>query len=79
MVAGDFNVTDATALYRSVIAAGLRDAYAEANGGLGFTFHIFARYRGLPWSPCLRLDYVFHTAHFQAQGDDGGERGPTRP
>lgn len=60
ILAGDFNMTDQTAVYKS-IAARYRDTYAERGFGLGPTFpgaHPYA-------PPLARIDYVFHSDDVQ--------------
>lgn len=70
----DFNRTGWQAAYRQLRASGLIDAFGTAGRGLGFTLptrlsHL--AYRGhplgeVPLPPLLRVDYVWHTAHFRA-------------
>lgn len=70
----DFNRLVWQAAYRQLRGAGLLDAYGTVGRGLGFTLptrlsHL--AYRGhplgdLPLPPMLRVDYVWHSAHFRA-------------
>ena len=70
----DFNRVGWQAAYRQLRGAGLIDAFGTAGRGLGFTLptrvsHL--AYRGhplgeIPLPPLLRVDYVWHTAHFRA-------------
>jgi endonuclease/exonuclease/phosphatase (EEP) superfamily protein YafD len=70
----DFNRVGWQAAYRQLRGAGLIDAFGAAGRGLGFTLptrvsHL--AYRGhplgdVPLPPLLRVDYVWHTAHFRA-------------
>ena len=70
----DFNRVGWQAAVRQLRASGLIDAFGTAGRGLGFTLptrvsHL--AYRGhplgeLPLPPLLRVDYVWHTAHFRA-------------
>jgi endonuclease/exonuclease/phosphatase (EEP) superfamily protein YafD len=70
----DFNRVGWQAAYRQLRASGLIDAFGTAGRGMGFTLptrvsHL--AYRGhplgdLPLPPLLRVDYVWHTAHFRA-------------
>lgn len=70
----DFNRTGWQAAYRQLLAAGLIDAFEVAGRGRGSTLptrvsHL--AYRGHPLGnvsllPMLRVDYVWHTAHFRA-------------
>jgi vancomycin resistance protein VanJ len=69
----DFNRVGWQAAYRQLRGAGLIDAFGAAGRGMGFTLptrvsHL--AYRGhplgdLPLPPLLRVDYVWHTAHFR--------------
>lgn len=70
----DFNRVGWQAAYRQLRQSGLIDAFGTAGRGMGFTLptrlsHL--AYRGHPLGkvalpPLLRVDYVWHTAHFQA-------------
>jgi endonuclease/exonuclease/phosphatase (EEP) superfamily protein YafD len=70
----DFNRVGWQAAYRQLRQSGLIDAFGTAGRGAGFTLptrlsHL--AYRGhplgeLPLPPLLRVDYVWHTAHFRA-------------
>jgi endonuclease/exonuclease/phosphatase family metal-dependent hydrolase len=80
----DFNRVGWQAAYRQLRRSGLIDAFGTAGRGAGFTLptrfsHL--AYRGhllgeLPLPPLLRVDYVWHTAHFRALsswiGDNAG-------
>jgi vancomycin resistance protein VanJ len=69
----DFNRVGWQAAYRQLRQSGLIDAFGAAGRGPGFTLptrlsHL--AYRGhplgeLPLPPLLRVDYVWHTAHFR--------------
>jgi endonuclease/exonuclease/phosphatase family metal-dependent hydrolase len=69
----DFNRVGWQAAYRQLRKAGLIDAFGAAGRGPGFTLptrvsHL--AYRGhplgeVPIPPLLRVDYVWHTAHFR--------------
>ena len=61
IVAGDFNMTDQTAVY-SQIAARYHDTFAERGFGLGLTFPGAHPY--VP--PLARIDYVFHNDAVQS-------------
>jgi endonuclease/exonuclease/phosphatase (EEP) superfamily protein YafD len=76
IVAGDFNMTERCADY-DLIASRLRDTYRAVGRGLG---HTFPR-RGadvkkvpVPW-PILRLDYIWHSEHFEAAWAERGDAG----
>jgi vancomycin resistance protein VanJ len=70
----DFNRVGWQAAYRQLRQSGLIDAFGTAGRGTGFTLptrfsHL--AYHGhplgeLPLPPLLRVDYVWHTAHFRA-------------
>lgn len=70
----DFNRTGWQAAYRQLRASGLIDAFGTAGRGLGLTLPTRLAnlaYRGhplgeIPIPPLLRVDYVWHTAHFRA-------------
>ncbi len=63
---GDFNAVDQSADYRLLVDAGLHDAFREAGWGFGSTWPdrdvapVFE-------NPVIRIDYVWHTDHFEAQ------------
>ena len=76
IVTGDFNMTERSSDYAS-IAHHLRDAFGAVGHGLGHTFPRFgARPRAfpVPW-PMLRLDYVWHSDHFEAASAEVGDAG----
>ncbi len=58
LILGDLNMTDHESVY-STIGSRYHDAYREAGWGLGFTFPT-ARRTHVPFSPVIRIDYVFH-------------------
>ena len=66
IVAGDFNMSDASLIYDE-IAALLTDAWREAGNGAGRTWPV-AEEIGLPRliHPLLRIDYVWHSPHLRA-------------
>jgi vancomycin resistance protein VanJ len=55
---GDFNFTDQNNQHTRVRSAGLIDAFRAAGWGFGLTAP--ARF------PLVRIDYIWHTGHFQA-------------
>ena len=61
IIAGDFNMTDQTEIYRQV-SGHYHDTFREAGSWLGFTFP--ANYRTIP--PLARIDYVFHDDSVQS-------------
>jgi vancomycin resistance protein VanJ len=73
LIAGDFNMTDQTVDYLHIIGQ-YGDTYREVGWGMGFTFPDLSKPealpsyipRTLPIPPIMRLDYVFHSAHFAA-------------
>ena len=80
----DFNRVGWQAAYRQLRDSGLIDAFGAAGRGPGFTLptrlsHLAYRGHplgGLPLPPLLRVDYIWHTAHFQTHdawiGDHAG-------
>jgi len=76
VVLGDFNVTESSPEYR-LLRARLGDAYRAVGRGLG---HTFPSLLSLPpnfpalW-PVLRLDYVWHSAHFRPLSARHGRSG----
>lgn len=71
---GDLNMTQFQQPYRTLLASGLRDAFADAGRGSGRTF---PRRRGrVPLIPTIRLDYIFHSDELTARdcwvGPDAG-------
>lgn len=72
-VAGDFNLTDQTPEYRSLLSSGLVDAYRAVGWGFGHTFPSPAgrealRKEHLPApAALLRLDYVLYSRRLTAR------------
>ena len=62
ILVGDFNMTDNFEEYE-LLASNFVDSYREAGNGIGYTFPAI-RYAPLP--SLLRLDYVWHSHHFQS-------------
>jgi len=76
IVGGDFNMTERSPDYR-LLSGRLRDAYKAVGVGLGLSFPR----RGAsptsfpaPW-PTLRLDYVWHSEHFEPAWAYRGDAG----
>jgi endonuclease/exonuclease/phosphatase (EEP) superfamily protein YafD len=69
IVMGDLNATDQHEAY-SIISKSLRDAWREAGFGFGHTFPGGSRRPKIfgitPPSWLIRIDYVFHSAHWHA-------------
>jgi endonuclease/exonuclease/phosphatase (EEP) superfamily protein YafD len=67
IIAGDLNMTDQSPDY-GLILANYADVHREIGWGMGFTFPDFqTAIRRLSFIPPLaRIDYVFHSADFQA-------------
>jgi vancomycin resistance protein VanJ len=78
ILCGDFNMPDQSDDYR-LITRSLRDAFRAAGQGLGWSWPDLSQPQSLPVSmfgvtvreplpvpQFMRLDYVFHSAHFQA-------------
>jgi len=61
ILAGDFNMSDASLIYREIDAQ-LNDAFRQAGAGAGRTWPV-AEKIGLPRiiQPLLRIDYIWHT------------------
>jgi vancomycin resistance protein VanJ len=69
MVMGDFNTADSSGDYeRFKTASGLQDTFGEVGLGMGFTFpvEVTIKEHQLPFVPLMRLDYIWHTAQWQA-------------
>jgi endonuclease/exonuclease/phosphatase family metal-dependent hydrolase len=66
IAAGDFNMSAQSPLYRRISSV-MHDSFHEAGHGFGGTWPISA-VAGFPRliPPLLRLDYVWHSAHFRA-------------
>jgi vancomycin resistance protein VanJ len=76
LVMGDFNMTEYSDHYR-LVRARLTDAYRAVGRGFGHTFPRLGTFpHGLPvpW-PMLRLDYVWHSAHFRPVSAHLGKSG----
>jgi endonuclease/exonuclease/phosphatase (EEP) superfamily protein YafD len=67
LIAGDLNATENMDPCVILERAGLRDAFREAGRGLGLTFPVPGRYRGLPLPPFVRIDFVWHTEAFRCR------------
>ncbi|HEY1014759.1 MAG TPA: endonuclease/exonuclease/phosphatase family protein [Herpetosiphonaceae bacterium] len=65
LLAGDFNLVDRQPGY-GLLRAKLGDAFAEAGSGFGFTYPAQAKLNILPVGPVIRIDYIFHSAHWAA-------------
>ncbi len=72
IVAGDFNMSDASLIYDR-LAADMRDAWRGAGNGAGRTFPV-AEAIGLPRVvlPFLRLDYIWHSESLRATAAEIG-------
>ncbi len=67
VVMGDFNMTEQSSSYGRMSNA-LRDAFAEAGWGFGFTFPANQSLGKTPVpGPLVRLDYIFHSADLVAE------------
>ncbi len=76
IVGGDFNMTERSQDY-AMLSKALHDAYRSAGVGLGHTFPkrgVYPRTFPAPW-PTLRLDYVWHSDHFEAAWAYRGDAG----
>lgn len=59
IIAGDFNVASDCALLDPLRQAGFRESFDQNGAGLGLSFPMFLRYRGLPLPPIVRIDHVW--------------------
>ncbi|MBZ0275702.1 MAG: endonuclease/exonuclease/phosphatase family protein [Anaerolineae bacterium] len=66
IVAGDFNTSDYSPTYRQ-LAGVMQDSFREVGTGLGGSWPVSTA-RGLPafLPPLIRIDYIWHSADFQA-------------
>ena len=73
IVAGDFNMSDASLIYDEV-AAQMQDAWRSAGVGAGRTWPV-AEAIGLPRviQPLLRIDYIWHSADLRPTAASVGE------
>jgi endonuclease/exonuclease/phosphatase (EEP) superfamily protein YafD len=89
ILVGDLNMTRRNPMYARFVAAGLRDAFAVAGAGRGWTLprrlghaaRFNYRLQGLPLVPVARVDYIWYTRHLQAEaawvgGDAGSDHLP---
>ena len=65
LVAGDFNAPHMGHIH-DLITRELGDAHAEAGAGFGFSFPGTTRNPLSAGGPWMRIDYVFHSRHWQA-------------
>ncbi len=59
IVAGDFNLGPHSELLSPLERADFENAFTRHGVGLGLSFPVFGRYRGLPVPPLVRIDHVF--------------------
>lgn len=73
IVAGDFNMSDASLIYAE-LAERMRDGWRGAGNGAGRTWPV-AEAIGLPRlvQPFLRIDYIWHSAALRATAAEVGE------
>jgi endonuclease/exonuclease/phosphatase family metal-dependent hydrolase len=71
IVAGDFNATEGSEVYR-LMNTELHNAFAKAGFGFGFTFPTPARRIGKLF-PFLRIDHIFTSEHFVATSCEIGK------
>lgn len=64
IVAGDFNAPDISLVCRTLRLTGLRDAFAEAGEGYGYTYGHMLRLR----HSYMRLDHILVSPEWQVQG-----------
>ena len=67
ILGGDFNLSDHSPTYQQ-LAAHMHDAFLSAGTGLGKSWPVSTA-RGIPGviPPLVRIDYIWHSEHFQAQ------------
>lgn len=76
IVCGDFNMTERSPDHR-MLSERLRDAYRAVGSGLGHSFPRTASFPlafPAPW-PTMRLDYVWHSEHFEPAWAFRGDAG----
>lgn len=62
LLVGDFNMTDNFKEY-DLLSSRFTDSYLQAGRGIGYTF---PNYKFEPLPPILRLDYIWHSNHFES-------------
>lgn len=77
ILAGDLNAPDASPVVRSLLSLGLRDAFASAGRGYGYTYGHTLR----PAFSFLRIDHILVSAEFEVRdcfvgGDAGSDHRP---
>ncbi|HEY4956572.1 MAG TPA: endonuclease/exonuclease/phosphatase family protein, partial [Caldimonas sp.] len=77
VLAGDLNAPDSSAVVRSLLALGLRDAFANAGRGYGYTYGHTLR----PAFSFLRIDHILVSAEFDVRdcfvgGDEASDHRP---
>ena len=77
VLAGDLNAPDSSAVVRSLLALGLRDAFASAGRGYGYTYGHTLR----PGFSFLRIDHILVSPDFAVRdssvgGDDASDHRP---
>lgn len=66
LLVGDFNLTEFTEDYARITGL-YADTFGTVGRGFGFTFPNFRNISGLNFFlPLARIDYIFHSSHFQA-------------
>ena len=77
IVAGDLNAPEASPVVQTLLAAGLRDAFAQAGRGWGFSYGHAFRW-GLPF---LRIDHILVGPEFEVLSSraGGGDASAHRP
>ncbi|MBL8859274.1 MAG: endonuclease/exonuclease/phosphatase family protein [Planctomycetes bacterium] len=82
ILAGDFNLSTSSALLDPLREAGFREAFDESGAGLGLSFPLFLRYRGLPLPPLVRIDQIWtrglECVDARLGGDVGSDHSPLR-
>ncbi|MDA0244826.1 MAG: endonuclease/exonuclease/phosphatase family protein [Chloroflexi bacterium] len=65
IIAGDFNMSDQSQAYHELVTQ-FEDAFVGGGQGWGLTFPVDLSAYAAPLPLLVRLDYIFHSAHFQA-------------
>jgi vancomycin resistance protein VanJ len=64
LLMGDFNMTALSTQHARLRSLGLVDSYQVSGEGLGFTLPM--RWKNIPLLPLARVDYIWHSEHFQS-------------
>lgn len=77
IIAGDLNSSPRSEFLNRLRQAGFLDSHDEVGGGLGLTFPVYGRYRGLLIPPSVRIDYILTRGNITAVATQTGpDSGP---